>query len=356
MNINFCGPINLTSYGLCSTEIMYSLQGAGHNIAWFGREFGPSEIDTGAHPNAQEFVQKITQNSYFPDPTAVAVRLFHQFNMGMWPVGSKRIGFPIFELNTLSKQEKLHLSFPDEIFVPSIWAKAVLLNNGVVRPIRVAPLGYNPAIFYQKPSVRTTDTFKIGNIGKYEVRKNQDGLVNIFNRAFEPTDDVALYLSCENIFNMRGVDDFKKRAKNTKMGSNIHFIPRLRSQIEINDLHNHFDVECYPSKAEGWNMPAHESLVCGNPTVLTNYSAHTEFANKDEAILVDIDEMETANDGIWFKGQGEWGKIGAKQEDKFASILRELYRNRPAKTDKPFARSFTWENTANNIVENMYVC
>lgn len=351
MNINFCSPINKTSYGICSAEIMYSLRDAGHNIAWFGREFGPSEIDIEAHPDAQEFVQKITHNSYFPDPTAVAVRLFHQFNMGMWPVGSKRIGFPIFELNTLSKQEKLHLSFPDEIFVPSIWAKEVLLENGVVRPIHVTPLGYNPAIFYRKPPVHTNDTFKIGNISKYEVRKNQDGLVNIFNRAFETTDDVALYLSCENIFDKQGVDNFKKRAKNTKLGDKIHFIPRLRSQKEINDLHNCLDVECYPSKAEGWNMPAHESLVCGNPTILTNYSAHSMFANKDEATLVDIDEMETANDGIWFKGQGEWAKIGPKQEDGFAGILKELYRNRPEKRDNPFARSFTWEHTVNKIIE-----
>ena len=70
------------------------------------------------------------------------------------------------------------------------------------------------------------------------------------------------------------------------------------------------DCGVFPAKAEGWNLDLLEMMSCGKSTIATNYSGHTEFCNKENCYLVDLPEMETAEDGKWFRGQGEWGKIG----------------------------------------------
>ena len=62
------------------------------------------------------------------------------------------------------------------------------------------------------------------------------------------------------------------------------------------------DVGIFPSRAEGWNLEILELMSCGKHIITTNYSAHTEFCNKENALLVDIDELETAYDGKWFLG------------------------------------------------------
>ena len=66
----------------------------------------------------------------------------------------------------------------------------------------------------------------------------------------------------------------------------------------------------------------------GIPVITTNYSAHTEFCNKENSYLVDIDELELAYDGKWFFNQGEWAKIGSKQISGFVDYLKHCYQNR----------------------------
>ena len=51
-----------------------------------------------------------------------------------------------------------------------------------------------------------------------------------------------------------------------------------------------------------------ETMALNKPVILTNYSAHTQYSTKDNSYLVDVDSTEAANDGIWFKGQGNWAK------------------------------------------------
>ena len=74
------------------------------------------------------------------------------------------------------------------------------------------------------------------------------------------------------------------------------------------------DCGIFPSRAEGWNLDMLEMMALNKSIITTNYSAHTEFCNKDNSFLIDISETEPANDGKWFFGQGNWAKIGEEQK------------------------------------------
>lgn len=348
-SLNLNAPINTLSYGLTSFNILRELSRHGVDVALW--PIGKSEVDSQAYPYGLTTVEKaINKARYFENTDAPSLRIFHQFSMAERIGKGKAIGFPIFELDTFNDVERRHLRSLDEIFVTCDWAKQVIANNGISVPCHVVPLGYDPEIF--KPSenrVVRSKAFTFGNVGKYEKRKGHDELVEIFNKAFEPSDDVQLLIACENPFPNSGVDEFKKRAKMTKMGDKIRFIPRLRSQLELADFYAVCDCMVFPSRAEGWNLPLLECLAMNIPCIATDYSAHTEFCTSLECNLVKIDELEPANDGIWFHGQGNWASIGDYEKEQFIRFMRLAQRDKQVMN--PIARKFTWAKTAERIKE-----
>ena len=132
---------------------------------------------------------------------------------------------------------------------------------------------------------------------------------------------------------------------------NVRIIPAVKDHTGIAELIAQADCCIFPSRAEGWNMELLESMSMNKPCIATNYSAHTEFCDKNNCFLIDIDEKEDANDGKAFRGQGKWAKIGDKQIDMCIDYMRYLCANRivdnPAGVET--AKKFSWENTANQL-------
>ena len=76
--------------------------------------------------------------------------------------------------------------------------KQILLNTTLCDNIHVIPLGVDRGIFTETVSNRSETIFF--NCGKWEFRKGHDFIVEAFNEAFEPSDDVELWLMCDNPF------------------------------------------------------------------------------------------------------------------------------------------------------------
>ena len=126
MNLNFCGPINHTGYGISSFAILKELSKK-HNIAYFPK--GMPSVD-----NQEEYdlVNLLLSNQNDFDIYAPFVKIWHQFDLADRVGRGKYYAYPFFELDTFNAREKKHLSVPDEIFVSSKWAKDVIINNGII--------------------------------------------------------------------------------------------------------------------------------------------------------------------------------------------------------------------------------
>ena len=96
--------------------------------------------------------------------------------------------------------------------------------------------------------------------------------------------------------------------KDSKMGEKIEMLPRVGTHQEVANIMRQMDCGVFPSRAEGWNLEAIEMMSCGKQVIITDYSAHTEFCNEENSLLVNIDNKEDAYDGIWFHGQGRWAE------------------------------------------------
>lgn len=348
---NFVAPINETSYGLVATNIITELVKKKEKFGLF--PINPENM-TAASQLVNYIQEKFRDNNFYP--LSPSVRLYHQFDMAMMPGKGTKIGFPIFELDTFNEVEKLHLSWLDKIFVCSKWAEEIIRNNNICVPTHVVPLGVDTSIFYPK-STKQKDTTVFVNCGKFEIRKGHDILLELFESAFTPKDNVELILLFDNIFyTEQEMQECRSYYLDSAMGQagKIKILPRFKTQTELAGIFNTADCAIFPSRAEGWNLEALEAMACGLEVIITNYSAHTEFCNLKNSRLVDILEVERAFDGKWFFGQGNWAKIDQNQKDQFVEHMRAVHKNHTQNVEGiNTAKKFSWSNTTDCFLQGL---
>lgn len=356
MRLNLIGPINQLGYGIASLNILKALQIEGVDVSFF--PIGQLEVTS---QQDAECVQRAIESSKFFDCYAPCIKIWHQHDLAQFVGNSKHIGFPIFELDTFNELESHHLKSCDKLFVCSKWAKYTCIANKVTdyyqknsnyHTTEVVPLGVDMNIFKPYCSHDNSKTIFF-NCGKWEVRKGHDILYKAFNLAFSGVDDVELWMMCQNPFNTAQQES---QWTNLYNNSKIRFIPRVKTQEEVYNIMKEVDCGVFPSRAEGWNLEALEIMACGKQLIITNNSAHTEFCNSTNSLLIDTPEKELAFDGKWFFGQGSWAKIEETQIKDLANQMLCVYNKKKAGQDitnhagVETAKTFSWKNSAERLL------
>lgn len=348
MNINLIGSVNQLGYGLVTTHILSELTKLGHRVSLF-----PVNKEMEAHPKHHDTVKQSLINAQFPNFSAPCVRIWHQFDMSLF-CGGKKIGWPIFELDEFNPQEIHHLNGLDEIIVCSEWAKEIILKH-IDKPVHVVPLGVDREIF--KPAgQKDWDTFRFFTAGKWEYRKGHDIVLKAFTEAFSDEDNVELICMCDNpVIPKEDNEDWNRTFKYSKLGNKIKLVARQKTQEQVAHIMNKVDCGLFPARAEGWNLELLEMIACGKHCITTNYSAHTEFCNKDNSFLIQPEEKEVAFDGHFFtKDIGSWMKFTDENLKKMVELMRDIYDGHAelqTKNMEKTAEQFTWENSAKKLVE-----
>lgn len=352
--LNMMCPIGGTGYGITSLNILKSLIANNVDISLF-----PIGNSMSANNDEEKtLVLNTVKRSETFDYLAPTLKIWHQYDLGIKP-GKGRYGtFPFFETDKLKPREKHNLNFSDIIFVASEWGKKVLINNGITRPIVVAPLGVDRSIFNDPIKIKVENPkYTFFHIGKWEKRKSQDFLIQAFDNAFEQKDDVELWLLPHNPFLTK--DEEKKWLElvdRAKLKNKIRVYDRLGTQYDLAQFIFRCDCGVFLSRAEGWNNEIVECMAMNKPIISTFYSAHTEYSNDNNSYLVHIDSLEPAIDNKWFDGSGgDWAKLGQNEMDQTVKHMRYVYNNNirtnPAGIET--AKKYSWQNTANIIYSNL---
>jgi len=367
MRINLQAPINQLGYGVAGLNILKALDKEGAEVSLF--PIGQPQVTTQEDHNA---VLRAIDIAKFYDPKAPCVKIWHQNQMAERIGSGKFIGFPIFELDTFNELEKHHLNSCDELMVCSQWARNICLDNISAKwsdpkywhknKINVVPLGVDMDIF--KPAQpRSGDETIFFNCGKWEIRKGHDILIEAFKRLAEE-ENVELWTMCSNPFNSQEENNKWHQLYNHPK---VKLIPRVETQTEVYNIMKQVDCGVFPSRGEGWNLELLEMMAVGKHVIATNYSAHTEFCTEENCGLVPISNKESAFDGKWFFGQGNWGKVGPEEVDKLYERMRDFHIFRTIGTKNSVstpnwntyineagietARKFSWQNTAREIIK-----
>lgn len=349
--LNLICPINSQGYGISAYNIWKHLR-SNADICLF--PIGQVEVES--HWDKDGLVEDI-QDQLKYSPESPCLKIWHASDLVLKPHSrGPYCTYTFFEVDTITKSEKVGYNISDTIITPTNWSKNILENNGIDgNKIFVANPGVDTDIFDHNIEVSDedkSDNYVFLNIGKWEIRKGHDVLVHMFNKAFEEDDKVELWMVNNNPFlSQKENKQWENIYKNSKLGDKIKIFPRLPSQKSIAKMIALSDCGIYPSRAEGWNNEGLETMAMNKPVILTNYSAHTDYANTQNSFLIDIHNFEEAQDGIFFKGNGQWAKLDTKVIDQAAEHMRYVYQNNIKTNESGLnkALELSWSNTASNM-------
>lgn len=351
--ININCPINSTGYGITSTNIVKAIHRADVQTALF-------PIGGNIEVNSQNDVDlikslmlKINDFNY----NAPCLKIWHQHDLASKIGNGHYYTFPFFEIDKLTPREVHHLNYSDYIFVASEWARQVLINNQIIKPIYVAPLGVDLEVFQLKNKIRfAKENYIFFHIGKWEHRKSQDFLIHAFNKAFDVNDKVELWLLPHNPFLSENETNYWLNiVSQSPLKDKIKIYDRLPTQYHVAEFIDSCDCGVFLSRAEGWNNEIIESMALNKPIIATNYSAHTEYCNSKNSFLVNINETEPANDGKWFHGQGNWAKLDHNTLEQSIEYMRTVYTNNIDTNPEGLitAKKYSWDQTAQIILNTL---
>lgn len=353
--LNLMCPIGSTGYGITSYNIYKKLREK-LDISLF--TIGNASIDAEEDKNA--IVADIQKQLNY-DVDATFLKIWHQYDLAT-RIGKGKYGaLTFFEIDKLKPIEITMINNTDIIFVASKWAKDILLNNGIKTNIIISPLAadyniFNTSVKADRPK-ECIGKYVFLNIGKWELRKGHDVLLEAFNLAFEKEDNVELWMLSYNPF-LSQEDNIKwiQMYQNSKLGDKVKILPRLPTHKDVANIISMCDCGVFPARAEGWNNEIIEMMAMNKPVITTNYSAHTEYTNKDNSYLINIDNITPAKDDLFFDGFGNWADLSYDQIEQLVEHMRFVYKNNtntnPAGLDT--CKKYTWENTANIIYQSLY--
>lgn len=346
-SINYQAPLGTTGYGVAGSNFYKELYKL-HNVSLF-----PIGEPVCQERDLETFQQGVKNAEMF-EVDAPFLKIWHQFDLATRVGRGHYFAMPIFELDTFTEKEKHHLKSVDTVVVNSKWAQEVVKNQVGNVPTEVVPLGYDPTIFNSNYTVMFPKQTRFLNIGKWEIRKGHDILADAFAKAFEGDDDVELLMCNYNPFYTKEQNLEWQKMYYDRLGDKVKFVPWQESQTQVAILMGNCDCGVFPSRGEGWNLEALEMMACNKPVIVTDYSAHTEFCNEDNARLIKVDQVEQAFDGKWFNGQGNWATLGQEQIDELIHHMREVHKwkqeggqvNNPHIVD---VSEYTWENSTKKL-------
>jgi len=354
MNINYLAPINKLGYGVVGTNIYNELIKK-NNVSLF--PIGPIECDD---ENSEKIRSGLINSSSF-DYDAPSFRIWHQWDMALNVGKGKKFGLTFFEMDRLKEKEIHNLNFLDKIFVCSDWSKKIIVDSGIsADKVKVINLGVDNSIFDEKEIVPSKTTYLL-NVGKWEIRKGHDLIIDILLKAFTPEDDFKLIMCCSNPFltqeeQNQWISFYEKSPFFDKI---IVLKNRLETQKEVFDIMKKSDIGIFPYRSEAWNLELAEMLALGKNCIATNYSGPTQYALESGCELIDPDGIELANDGKWFDGSGNWAKLNESYVERFANKLKLLHQKKQSgeliKNTKgiEFFKKHTWESIASYISEEI---
>ena len=358
--LNLFTPVSSLGYGVVGSNLFKSLSNS-MDVALFligGLEGTEDEVNAVKSAMGKGDVFDGFDN-------APCLKVWHEFSLAERIGNGPFFAFPFFEIDTLDQRRINHLSSVDGIIVASEWAKKIVRNHiGLPQLVSVAPLGVDTSIFTHGPH-ETTDSCVFLNCGKWDKRKGHDVLLEMFKAAFPDEKDVELWMMSENPFLSESTGYAKVRHEWERYYTSdprVRLIGRVPTHNEVAQVMSRANCGIFPSRAEGWNLELLEMMSMGKHVIATDYSAHTEFCTHENTALIEINNLEKAEDGLFFDGSvGEWASLEGDAFTQAVEFMRHFYEDWRSDRDQQYntegvetAKQLTWTNTANKIEEIIY--
>ena len=205
-------------------------------------------------------------------------------------VGGYKIGYWYWELDRLPKVWVDALARLDEIWVASEFVARVVRAATAMPVMKITPpimvrlsAAYRRS-YFSLPEKRFLFLFSF-DFNSFPKRKNPEGTVTAFRRAFANRTDVGIVIKSVNGKHHPG--RLAKIEELVDSDERIVMFDRSLSRDEMFGLQS--VVDCFVSlhRSEGLGLGLAESMYQGKPVIGTRYSGNLEFMNDKNSCLVD---------------------------------------------------------------------
>lgn len=279
-------------------------------------------------------------------------------------VKGRKILWFVFESDRIPSKVCTLLSGYNFLWVPSAWGRDVLIASGVTpNLINVVSEGVDTSVYF--PKIKPHNGFIFLSIGKYEKRKGIDELVQAFSEEFpEPTyPTMGLWLKADHPLMPERILDLTLK---TSIDKRIKVLGGDYPEGDLIKLYQGADAFVFPSRAEGFGLPALEAIACGIPLLSVCYSGQTEYLKEIESLyypiqyeLVPICDRDFQNsfreafDGEDFGSWAEPNLLGlrAAMRDVYDNI--NLWKTRALRASDKIRSQFDWKDIAEKALKSL---
>lgn len=243
-----------------------------------------------------------------------------------WLAGRYQIAYWLWELEVFPKEWVPCIDTVDEIWAPSEFICQSL------RAVTGKPVSCIPYILPEM-SGTAWDRSHFGlpedqflylvmyDFKSISRRKNPQGAIHAYRKAFpQERKDTGLVIKVNHL---KGGQELQQLKDQLGDYENVYFLTDNMSREEVESLMAGVDVLVSLHRSEGFGLPMAESMSMGTPIVCTNWSATTEFMDRDCACLVDYSwEILEKRVGPYAK-ESRWADADVDQAAAYMRQLRE---------------------------------
>lgn len=272
----------------------------------------------------------------------------------------KQVLLSFYELDSPTKQELNIVNNNYKTVFTSKYTCSIFKNSGCSN-IEYIPLFFDKNNFNIKEKKYFNDsriTFNL--VGKLEKRKNHKQVIQSWLKKYG--NNPKYFLQC-SIFNPFLKPEDQQTLINSiidgKRYFNISFLGYMQTNEIYNDYLNSGDIIIGMSGGEGWGLPEFHSLALGKHGVILNAHVYKDWANDENACLVNPSGKIEAYDNMFFhKGAPtNQGNIYTFKDDDFIDscekAIKKFESNQINLNGIKLQKEYTIENTVSKMLELM---
>jgi glycosyltransferase involved in cell wall biosynthesis len=287
--------------------------------------------------NVEQLPQSISEhNPYAVNLITVNADQFTIFakNHGSYLAGHYNIGYWAWEMPEFPPEWATSFAHVDEIWTPSQFTRDAVASASPV-PVRVVPHSIDPQMRLEPTVERTrfgipADAFVFlffFDFHSFVERKNPLGLIAAYKKAFGSRTDIQLLIKSSHGSQASGE---LRTIQEASTGANVRILDCVLSRDEKNELM--MAADCYVSlhRSEGFGLTMAEAMLCGKPTVATDYSGNCDFMSTETGFPVPYKLVDIERDHGPYQAGQQWAQPDL---DYAADVMRYIEANREAAVD-----------------------
>ncbi|MCX7182609.1 MAG: glycosyltransferase family 4 protein [Nitrosospira sp.] len=314
-----------------------------------------------------------THRMYLPAITKQKSKYIHQGNLFVgnpemllnaliqFPISplyqNKNIGLFFWELEKIPLEWLRLRHWLDEIWVQSDFVLKTFKKMSV--PVHKIPFVLNLKInkkldrkYFKLPQKPFIFLFTFDYLSFYD-RKNPEGVVSAFKKAFGNREDVYLLIKSTHANN----DSIHARQLKSVIGQslNIELRDQFLDSVEQLSLINLCDAYVSLHRSEGLGLGMAEAMALGKPVIATNYSGNLEFMSHKNSCLVKFTKVNLQKYSYLYSDDQVWAEPDINQAALLIKKIKDnkAFREKIAKQALIDMKRFTLKNQQQAILKRL---